>query len=459
MQETQKKLAGPNPQEAPAQNKPFAGRSALISGLMGTARAYEENPPAITSRQEIESRQILQSRQIYETVLDMVTTRNNIANFREALIIQAQSIAIRRKAAEATAAPKVVHEVPAGRPSTKRDALAMALADLGLDASITAERVSGEKAMFTVECMGTSNRVPVNDSVMESEDPVAKVKLILSFLALGKVDEEERRAQRLEQRRSTRPPPTPIGIDSKELDCRMVTFDGELEHGTKGKWIFTYLAKGMETSFSFESEVTGEDLLDMIDERIDMLHKQYDQPYPAAVLEWRSRGRAQKGYMGGVSGEILDIACTLDYLATCPMGMRALVPPEYMEGFDALKKLPPPHAAFLGEEEAKSLTHALDELEHPLISIVRQTYGDTTRLDGRAREEVLSLLSLSQTVAVDFCEAAVRNIADAYTLIGSDNLAVFSSPDELRRGYLRMSYTVRKEVEKAVSEGAIEVGL
>ncbi|MFA5187211.1 MAG: hypothetical protein WC551_12100 [Patescibacteria group bacterium] len=457
MQEPQKKLAGPKPQEAPAPAKPFAGRSALISGLLGAAEAYEKNPSAVTDKQELESLQILQSRQIFETILDIVSTRTNISNYREALIVQAQAIADKRMSARETAQQKTARDVPSGRPATKRDALNIALAQLGLDATITAEKETDGKSMFTVECMGMSNRVPLNNSIMELDDPVDKVRLILSFIALGQTD-EDRRVKRLEERRSTRPPPTPLGIDSRELDGRMVTFDGQFEHCQNGKWILTYVAKGMETSFSFDSGATGEDLLDMIDERIDMLHREYGKPFPVPVLEWRSKDRAGKAYMEGVPSDILGIACTLDYLATCPARMRDLVPAEYVEGFDALKKLPPPHSAFLTTQDMDGLKEALDSLDHPIHAILREAYGtESIMLNSVAQEEVLSLLSLSPSVAVDVCDAAVNSIAQAYTLISNDNMASFAKPDELRKMYLRLMFSVRRAINEAVADGSLEV--
>lgn len=59
---------------------------------------------------------------------------------------------------------------------------------------------------------------------------------------------------------------------------------------------------------------------------------------------------------------------------------------------------------------------------------------------------------------MDLCDKAVQNIADAFCLLSSDNWSVFSSPAELRRNYLRMSFTVRRGIERAIQEGSIGAG-
>lgn len=461
MQTPEKKLAGPLPRVEPAANKPFAGRSALIDGLIEAQKdvTIREAPilPVIFTPGSKESRQIMASRQIFETVFDIVTARINIANYREALVSQAKEIADARKAAHATAPTQTaVCKAPAGRPTTKKETLEMALAELGLDAEITLEKVSGGLALFTVECKGETNKVPLKDSIMEAKDPVAKVREILSFLSLGR-NEEDRRILSLATRRSTRPPPTPIGIDSKELDGRLVTFDGQMEHGLRGKWIFTYVAEGMETSFGFGCDVTGEDLLDMIDEKIDMIHKEYGRPYQTAVLEWRSRGRANKAYMDGISEELIGIACTLDYLATCPARMRDLVPPEYAKGFDALKKLAPPYAAFLRSADMEELLASLDLLDHPVHRAIRESYGDKAMLSPGDQYEVASLLQVVPAVAVDVCDVAANSIAEAYSLVSTDNVSALSALSGNRKDYFRMAVMVRKAINDAIADGTLEI--
>jgi len=138
--------------------------------------------------------------------------------------------------------------------------------------------------------------------------------------------------------------------------------------------------------------------------------------------------------------------------------MRDIVPAEYAEGFDALKKLPPPHSAFLTTRDMAGLKEALDSLDHPIHSIIREAYGtEGIKLNPGAQDEVLSLLSLSPSVAVDVCDAAVGNIAQAYTLISNDNMVSFAKPDELRKMYFRLMFSVRRAINEAVADGSLEV--
>jgi len=465
MQTPGKRLAGTVPREEPVAKKPFAGRSALINGLIDAHKDESPMPfvatPLSNNVQFVpesrESAQIMESKMIFETILDIVSARNNIANYKDELLRQTVSIAVKRASVQGPSQAQVAFIGQTGGPANTRDALIMAMAEMGIDGRIIAEKEGDGKALFTVECKGDINRVPINNRVMESGNPVDGVKRILSFLAIGQTD-DERREQGIQARRASRPPPTPLGIGSDELDGRMVTFDGKLEHGKEGQWIFTYVAKGMETSFSFGSEVTGEDLLDMIDEKIDMLHRQYEQPYPANVLEWRSRGRADRNYMDGIPRDSIGIACTLDYLATCPARMRALIPQEYLDGFDALKKLPPPYPAFLRGQELDALNAALDSLDHPINTIIRETFGgEGSMLDARTQEEVRSLLQLAPTVAVDLCDTAISSVSEAHSLISGDNWSALSNPADLKRNYFSMVFTVRKAISDAISDGTLEI--
>jgi hypothetical protein len=457
MQAPEKKLAGPMPREEPAAKKTFAGRSALIDGLIEAQKdaTIREAPPlpVIFTPGSKESLQIMASRQIFETILDIVTARINIANFREALVSQAQAIADARNAAQTDSpAQTAVCKAPAGRPTTIKEALETALAELGLDARIVLEQRRGDGTIFTVECRGEENRVPMKDSILDLEDPLAKVRSMLAFFPIG-VTDVERRQKSLAALRSSRPPPTPLGIDSKELDGRSVHFDGE----SIGLWVFTYIAKGMETTVTFESEATGEDLLDMIDEKIDMLHRQYGQPYPTTVLEWRSQGRAGRKYMEGISEELIGIACTLDYLATCPARMRELVPSEYVKGFDALKKLAPPYAAFLKGADMEELMASLDLLDHPVHRAIRESYGDKAVLSPGDQHEVASLLQVVPAVAVDVCDVAANSIAEAYSLVSTDNVSALSALSGNRREYFRMAVMVRKAINEAIADGTLEI--
>ncbi|MCI0504048.1 hypothetical protein L0Y65_05045 [Candidatus Micrarchaeota archaeon] len=463
MRTPDKALTGiaPKEEQAPAR-KPFAGRTALISGLIDAHReeasgvASSLSPAFQFDQQSRASAQIVQSRRIFEAVLDIAQSRAAIGKFRRELLTHAQSIADKRRDAQTKIGAPAPCPARPGKPATMKDALVMAFEDMGLDARIIAEKELNGRALFSAETGGQTFKVPINSSALELDDPVAKVKVILSFV-LG-VSEEERRKQSMAQRRSTRPAATPLGIGERELDGRMVTYDGQLADGKAGQWLFTYTARGLETTFSISSEARGADLLDAIDEKIDMAHRQYGQPYPAAVLEWRAMGRAGKRYLDGVTGDLHGIACTLDYLATFPARMRELIPQEYREGFDALKKLPPPHAAFLKGQEMEELRGALDSLGHPIHAIILESYGTQDGKPGRvAVEQAESLLKLAPSDALEVCDGAIDNVAEAYCLVSRESRTALQDAAENRKNYYRMIFSVRKAINEAVADGSLEV--
>lgn len=392
MQNPQRKPARPTPLEEPAAKKGFAGRPALISGLMeGQAQDPLDAPLAFFPDQK-DSRQIISSRRIYEAVLMVVESRNNTERHREALVSHATAIYERRKATEAERRGQpAVMATGARTPTTPRGVLEAALAEAGLNAQIVSEKERGSGSIFTVECNGETNMLPVSETVMKGKDPVALMVKMLSVISLG-VSAEEKRVQALAQRRSTRPPPTPLGIDSRELDGRLVTFDGKSEMGN-GDWTFTYLAEGIGTSFFIASSYTGRELLEKLDDKLDSIHAKYGQPFPAEALEYRASREGGKAYMEGIPAGVLPIARALDYLVCDCVGSDILAPPEYREAHQAMKAMPRPGAAFLSGEEMAELRQALHDLDHPIYTILQETYGGNgTRLHAAAQAEAASLL-------------------------------------------------------------------
>ncbi len=455
MPKPQRTLARTTPSGEPAARKPFAGREALVGGLIEAQKADGEHPQLVYFSRDKETQEIMASRHIFEAILMLVNSRKGIEAYREALISHAARIRDERKKAGEAADAKAIPPAPPALsgPTKAREVVEAALNAEGLSATVIDEKKRETGTILTVSCGGETTRLPLSDAIMKGSDPVAFVRKMLSAIDLGR-SKEEKRAQSLAQRRSTLPPPSPLGIAPGELDGRMLTFDGKSEMGG-GNWTFTYTAEGTGTSFFIPSSLTGAQLLHELDEKLDSVQKRYGKPYPSAILEWHAGRSKGRDYLAGLAEDILPIARTLDYLVRECVGMEAIVPSEYAEAYKAMKKAGLPSQAFMSHDEMEQLRQALDALDHPIYSILRQAYGGA-KLGPAAQTEVTALLQLQQDVGIDVCDTAVRNIAEAYHLISGDNWAVFSSQDELRRSYFRMSFTVRREIERSIAEGAIE---
>jgi hypothetical protein len=445
-----KTAAAPDMRETPATRKRFAGRGALAGLLDATA------PKTMEQLRDQETLQIISSRIILEGVMMAVTARSNIANYKAALIGGAEKIAVKRRERGAPTEAKPEAEA---RPGTKQGVLLAALRAMGLNARITGEVNGAQSTKYTISCDGVTSFVLLTHDVMKTEDPVAQAVKELGVFCLGQKGEEAR-GRVMTQRITTRPPPGSAGVDEKELEKRMVSFDGIIESPKGSIKIFTYLAKETGTSFSIPCEFSGNELLDSIDERIEEIHRKYDVPFPAALMEQRAAGRKTKAYLTGVPDGLLTVAKTLDYLAADCIGMGKFVPEEYREAFDALKKLPRPRTAFLSGEEMQELAGALDDLDHPIHTILRQTYGPDPRevmLDASAQEETRALLTLSDSVAIDVCGIALGNLGEAYSLVSGDDFSALAGPSDIKKDYFRVAYTLRARINEFIAEGLIEV--
>jgi hypothetical protein len=416
----------------------------------------------VSEAERIASSEKQGSRMIFEAILDIVTARGRIAAYRETLLRFATDIHEKRGAAAAEEAsrktPRPVLLQSGAKPATKREALETALAMLGIGAEIVGEMQTQVSTHFTVKCGEQTTRIPVSNEVMASDDPVKDVMGILSCIRLV-TSEADVRKMELERRRSCRPSTEPTGIATEELDGRMITFDGIQDGGdSQGQFIFTYTAQGVETTFNFPAGVTGEELLAQIDERIDAVHAQFKSPYPAEVIEWRARGNADRPHLAGLAGEPLKIAWALEYLASCPQDLGQLVPPEFREGFYALKKLDPPRTAYLTAEGKAELDAAFEGLDHPAGSLLREIYrSGRVMLDEAAQAEAKALLQAATGASVDYCDAAIANISDAFSLLPGDSLGAVEAAANPRQHYFRMAFHLRRAVDEAIRDGTLEV--
>ncbi len=456
MQRPDRRLVGLTPGQEPAQAKPLLGRAALVEGLMAPPKEHEGTPHQISASGR-DGAQILASRLILETATELSGNRERTKAYVEELERQAGRIVRARAEREDVIKPgKRAIAVPEGRPATRKGVLEAALAACGHEAEITLEKSMDGKSLFTVVCNGETNKVPISDSVMAAIDPVAAAVKILGVIDIG-TTAEKKREQAIAQRRSTRPPATPLGLGEGELDSRMVTFDGSLEKPGESEWIFTYLAPGLETSFSIPSGTTGRSLLDAIDSKLEAIHEQYGRPYPAQVIETIAAGRGGKGYLAAIPSDSLGVARALDRLVSDYIGkVEPLVPQEYLDAYRAMKKLERPREVWLSAFEMENLKRALDELDHPVYSVVKESYGrGGMPITEGVREEILSLLRIAPMVGPEICDAALGNMAGAYRLVGGTEVPDGSMTAALRKDYFRISFIVRMGIKRAIADGRI----
>jgi len=457
MQRPERKIAEGQPQPDRAPAKPFAGRSALISGLIDHQKAYLDSPPSIQYTDK-ETLQIMASALVLETAMELSRSRQAVKEYVDELVRQSTLISLERKArSDAEKAPKTATATPAAKPASRKELLEAALSHFGIDAEIIGEKCIDAKSMFTVRFNGDTTKVLIYESMLASDDPVAQALKILGVLDITGTGAKKALEERAAQRRSTRPPPTPLGLSDGELDSRKVTFDGVLEKPGKMDWLFTYTAEGLETSFTIGSEATGWELMDLIEARLEGIHEQYGKPYPACVIEAISDNRTCKPYLFGLPEDIRGIAQTLDVLAAGILGdIGHLVPPEYLEAYRAMKKHEPPRQVYLDSHGKDELIAALDGLEHPVYTIARSTYGrEELAMTQRLREEMVSLFRIAPMVNIDICDRALQNMAGAYHLLADATVVQDNVAIDPRKDYFRVAFTVRMAIEKAISNKEI----
>ena len=452
MEKPVKRLAGPALQvQLPAGR--FAGRETLIAGLAAIRDDYSRAPEiSVTDK---EGGQILASRCVLEAVMEIMATRAKAAAYAAEVIRQAQTIVANREAEGTGASIVRLNAAGVENPTTRRGVLEAALARAGIGAEVVSEEDRGIGSIFMVKCNTDTTKVAVTEAIMNSGDPVQAMADRLPAIDIGR-NHEDRKAEEKARRRASRPPTEPLGLDEDVLDARMVTFDGELRGPAGKEWVFSYLAEGIESTFTISSNSTGSALLELIDEKLDDLHTSFDAPYPEQVLGAMASSRPPKAYLGAVEGEVGTVARALDMLVADYIGVSTNnIPVQYRKAYAVLCDAERPRPAYLTSEGMRELKDALDSLDHPVYTVAREAYGKEGVPVPETREEMVALIQLAPMVKVDICDAALMNMAEAYGLLNKGGSIAPETPADARKGYFKIAFLVRNEIEGAIASGSL----
>jgi hypothetical protein len=447
---------GGKPESAHVQkDEGFMGKAPFAKALLAP-----DNP----MRKSKEERQIASSEIILDVVEEAVAAKKVFVNYGRCLLREATKIANSRKAE--TTAPEQV-QVENHKPATKREALARALATLAPGAKITKEtpsKIDGSITMFSVSWNNEEYRIPLRDTLMERDDPVAEARMMAKALAIGWTTQDARE-RTLGTRKASRPDCSPLGVAQKDLDERYVTYDGEmmivlgeqaLENDPMSWNTFTYLVNGMETTFTSPTSITGEALLRSIESKIIGIHMaEFGDgktgkaiPIPEAVLESLAGRMTPGACISEADNGVRIAAMTLDHMAVnmnLPLG---LVPEKYRDSYIQINNLPLPRTVVLTKTRRDELKTALDELDHGGYAMVRAMYRTYTREDGSLDPEGLQVikdtLRTHQSLPGQICERALRNLAKAYGKMTDDAKLESAGIEELESKHFLMAYTIRR---------------
>lgn len=299
-----------------AESKPFAGRPALVDGLIGgqmPGRSWKEE-------------QVFAALVVKESVMLHLEAAGKRDEFKVLINSHAKSICGKREDAHLDLeAPR-----PASRPRNVSEALEHALLRMGVRGTITSCKHGAGSSVFGVLIGNEVYRVPLRDSIMEKADPAAEAQSIARMVSIGH-GKDERRNEMLRQRRDSRPPTDALQIDKSQLERRMMTYDGRIFDSSS---MFTYLAEGMETSISAPAELCGERLLEYLDGWIVSAHSNFKRPLDATVLRAISGGVAAPedgdAMVRAVADALMFVVCDARF-------SKCMVPGEYSEAFGELR--------------------------------------------------------------------------------------------------------------------------
>jgi len=379
---------------------------------------------------------------IHSFVAEAAEARANHQNYLDALVRLAGGLA------------------EANKPKTPRDVLQRALSRMGIAADIgnpvlVKPSSQDEKVMYPVALVEKRILVPLDDSVLETDDPISTtVAAIKEHSASGSIPDTTDQLYHM------------LGVGEKELDARSIMFD-DAEDGGIHRFVYTTQAKAGDPLFLVQSDVKGEKLLMRLEEEIIRWHdselgEERPLPIPLPVLEAQARRIIPQTYPKDVPHETLDIAIVLDYLIrSTPRISVELVPEQYRAAIVELRELPARHSAHKTEAQVREFWEALDEFEDARASRARKAGTEFAAKHGALKpDELQELVSKHMDTPVpdlDVCADALGDIMKAYSALRNDDSYAGAQADVLASKRAFFVHTIRTEIENLVASKYIVV--
>lgn len=429
-----------NAPEAGKSKELFSGREALLDGIFSPASARDAE------------RQILASAVVRESVMQLVEAVRNKNAFEQRVVELAGGI-VRRKER-----PQGAGHDAEGRdaaPSNMAEALLAALARMGIEGEIVDERKGASATMFTVGYGGQMDKVVLSNNIMDFDDPVSKAETIARACAVGRA-REDARAERLRERRASRPPAAPLGVGEEELDRRKITYDGQV-FGVAP--MFTYMVEGMETSITAPPELKGKTLLDFLEARIFEFHIKSGKPFEALFIEDGASNVHSTPAIEAIGDEkVRRAAKALFHMACDERIFTEHVPEEYLAAFIELRNgrafsdfIDVRRNGLFSPDELQEFRGAFERVDHPGHKMVRALHrgmqADGGKLSDEDRDVLLRTLEMYADADGEVCERALRNLSGAYAMLAQAPGVESWDVGKLKSMHFEMAFTIRKAVE------------
>ncbi|MBN1169404.1 hypothetical protein JXA56_00085 [Candidatus Micrarchaeota archaeon] len=412
---------------APQRKPAFTGAMPLTSSV-------------ILGRDARKREMINDSRVILETMERIAPVYRACKRYELVLGREALKISSKRKELEIESAG----EEQVKKPQSPDEALLGALEVKRIRAVIRGKERRPSGIHYHIEVNKVHKIIPLRDAYMESEDPVGEVCKVLDCMNIG--------TERATQRTSS-PNLQPIENDG-ELQKRLISYDGR-SHNSKQ---FTYHAQEIGTTFNIPGNLEGNELLRAIDNRIFALHVEWKIPFDANVLEAQADAMKKVPAMDGLPNEMKRIATVLHNLVANDIIGEWIVPQEYRESFERLRRCAPFKELKqlpIPANEIKQLEEAFKQLDHPSHRIIRQMHDEACMkkedLTYAEKRNITEMLEMTAKLSSGVPVAALRNLANALKLVSGQEMNW--SDDQLSKKHFEIMYLLRKKIMKVVNFG------
>lgn len=387
-------------------------------------------------------RQIEASKIVLNSIRQMHSIYHAHKELRNLYVETARAVSDKRRS-------EIVTKKPRERPETPQEAIRIVLENNGVNAGdIFEDRRSGEFTYYAIDIKGQKQLIPLENSIMERPDPVARVEEVAQSFRLAPETSEDRR----ETARNSNPEmisAVTLGITDESLRRRLVRYEGRRH--------FTYYADGIESTFYAPENVRGRKLLEFIDLRINQMHISFGQPFIAEVLEEQARGKP--GFENVKDGRIRIKARAIKLLVDEDI-TDDMAPEKYRDAFVRIRKSVEFQMLSDCNIHPDRLRAAFSEVDHPAHNVVRVLHRNFSDREGRLREEgkriIRQTAEHSSKELVDIPEPALRNLAQAYALITSDEKAQSWDEEVLRKNHFAMVYNIQRAINEMAARGMIK---
>jgi hypothetical protein len=418
------------PAEAQVTTKGFAGREGFIDGMLTPRISSDQDEKKIFCAQTV--------KEMVMTIVSATKVRNAFENLLEkeaATILSRTDETIQRKRIKSDHDLTKLHGV-----------VCAALERMDIEAEVTLQReidgANGKFSLFTIKTESGPERAIVRESIFSDEEPVSSTQTVLELQGIGRDSYPPQSGNvRMEDL---------LGFERKDLEARKIGFHGEREGGVNH---FTYLEKGMESTFCVPAGIKGPELLNVIENKVLDLHATYGKPISRQVAETLSGSfRSPPGIENLADGALKRTAKTLHMLMDLD---EAIIPQEYAAARQNVEGSEEFHAFKIGDtegvvthEEAAEYKRAFDEIDHPGHKMVRMIYKnmmDGERLITAEEADVLRTTLRFSEGGNHLPGKALETLADAYGMISKEDVSGWDHAEREKR-HLQMAFHIRKAV-------------